>query len=211
MGISIIAICRGWNREGASLKKETNPPLYMRGGLVLLICAIMMTPLVSAGEGGVNKEMDVSGTPISSISTPDVLSSGEDFSITVVLAQDAVDNGTTVSWDWQVCLNSGVCLAPVPVNMTSADGGVTWTTSMTPVDEQSYINYRITLHWEGGDNTTYPSSGFGGKVWSDCWVAGEETGGDACPKSDDSLIGFTLPLTLLTVSVAALVRTKKKL
>lgn len=189
--------------------KDTLSREVMRRGLAILLCALLLVPLASAGEGGVNKEMDLSGTPISSISTSDVLRSGEDFAITVTLEQAAVDNGTAVSWDWQICLNSGVCLAPVPVNMTSDDGGVTWVTTMQPVEEQSYINYRITLHWEEGGETTYPESGFGGKVWSDCWVAGEDSGGEGCPE-ESGLPGFTLPLTVLAFGLMAVIINRRR-
>lgn len=197
--------------------KEGRSRQIMKRGLALLICSLLVIPLVSASEGGVNKEMDLTDTPIASISTPPVISSGAEFEIAVTLEQAAVDNGTTVSWDWQVCLNSGVCLAPVPVNMTSGDDGFTWTTSMTPVEEQSYINYRISLHWQDGNKTSYPSSGFGGKVWSDCWVAGEDSGGDACPESNDDssgfsdgLPGFTLPLVFASLSLMALAVGRKQ-
>jgi len=167
----------------------------MKKGLALALCALLLVPVVMASEGGVNKDLDIEGTQISAINTPSVSSDGEEFDITVTLDQE--NNVTGVSWTWQVCLNSGVCLAPVPENLASSDGGTTWTTTMTPVEDHSYVNYRIILEYADGNSSTYPETGWGGKVWSDCWVAGEESGGTDCDGSG-SLPGFTM---LATVSV----------
>jgi len=176
--------------------KEVAIRITMKKGLALSLCALLLIPVAMAGGGGVNKDLDIEGTSISAISTPSVSSDGVEFDITVTLDQDVANNGTNVSWTWQVCLNNGVCLAPVPEDLTSSDGGTTWATTMTPVDDHSYVNYRITLEYTDGNTTTYPESGWGGKVWSDCWVAGEESGGDACDSG--GLPGFTM---LATVSV----------
>ena len=177
--------------------KEVTPRITMKRGIALALCALLLFPVVSASEGGVNKDLDIEGTSISAISTPSESTDGVEFDITVTLDQDAASNGTNVSWIWQVCLNSGVCLAPVPENLASSDGGTTWTTTMTPVEDHSYVNYRIILEYADGNSSTYPETGWGGKVWSDCWVAGEESGGTDCDGSG-SLPGFTM---LATVSV----------
>lgn len=177
--------------------KEAVPRIIMKRGLSLALCVLLLIPVVSASEGGVNKDLDIEGTSISAISTPSESTDGVEFDITVTLDQDAASNGTNVSWTWQVCLNSGVCLAPVPENLTSSDGGTTWVTTMTPFEDHSYVNYRITLEYADGNSSIYPDAGWGGKVWSDCWIDGEDSGGTAC---DDSggLPGFTM---LATVSV----------
>ena len=169
----------------------------MKRGFALALCALLLFPVVSASEGGVNQDLDIEGTSISAISTPSESSDGVEFDITVTLDQDTANNGTKVSWTWQVCLNSGVCLPPVPENMTSSDGGTTWVTSMTPIEDHSYVNYRISLEYADGNSSVYPEAGWGGKVWSDCWVAGEESGGTDCDGSG-GLPGFTM---LATVSV----------
>ncbi|HJL60149.1 MAG TPA: hypothetical protein QF621_07335, partial [Candidatus Thalassarchaeaceae archaeon] len=90
---------------------------------------------------------------------------------------------------------------------TSSDEGTTWVTSMTPVEDHSYVNYRITLNQEDGNSTTYPESGWGGKVWSDCWVAGDTSGGDGC--GDDGgflgLPGFTMLASVTMMGLVAIV------
>jgi len=177
--------------------KEVIPRITMKRGFALALCALLLSPVVSASEGGVNQDLDIEGTSISAISTPSESSDGVEFDITVTLDQDTANNGTKVSWTWQVCLNSGVCLPPVPENMTSSDGGTTWVTTMTPIEDHSYVNYRISLEYADGNSSVYPEVGWGGKVWSDCWVAGEESGGTDCDGSG-GLPGFTM---LATVSV----------
>lgn len=177
--------------------------MTMKRGLALVLCALLLVPAVMASEGGVNKDLDIEGTSISAISTPTASSSGVEFDITVTLDQDAANNGTNVSWTWQVCLNSGVCLAPVPEDLASSDGGTTWVTTMTPVEDHSYVNYRITLEYADGNSSVYPESGWGGKVWSDCWVEGDTSGGLAC---DDSggLPGFTILATVSALGMMAI-------
>jgi hypothetical protein len=185
--------------------KEAAPRITMKRGLALALCALLLVPAVMASEGGENKDLDIEGTQISAIDTPSESSDGEQFDITVTLNQE--NNVTSVSWTWQVCLNSGVCLAPVPEDLTSSDEGTTWVTSMTPVEDHSYVNYRITLNQEDGNSTTYPESGWGGKVWSDCWIAGDTSGGDGC--GDDGgflgLPGFTLLTSVTMMGLVAIV------
>jgi hypothetical protein len=197
--------------------KEVALRITMKRGLALVLCALFFLPIVGAVEPGVNKVMDLEGTPITSITTPEIFSGSEDFQIAVALEEAAASNGTTVSWDWQVCINSGVCYAPVPVDLTSADGGVTWTTSVEPIEEQAYINYRIILHFEDNNSSTYPSQGFGAKVWSDCWISGNDSGGDGCNKIQETsedmtspLPGFAVLSTLAIVGVVALVLRPRK-
>jgi hypothetical protein len=184
--------CKLIEQVTLGLMKEVAPRITMKRGLALALCALLLVPVVMASEGGVNKDLDIEGTQISAINTPSVSSDGEEFDITVTLDQE--NNVTGVSWTWQVCLNSGVCLAPVPEDMATVEG-TTWVTTMTPVEDHSYVNYRITLEYADGNSSIYPEAGWGGKVWSDCWVAGEASGGDC---DNGGLPGFTM---LATVSV----------
>ena len=184
------------------LMKEKGLGITMKRGYALVVCLILLIPLASAGDGGINKEVDIEGTPISGIETPSTSIDGEAFDITVTLNQE--NNVTGVSWTWQICLNTGVCLAPVDENMTSSDGGNTWTTSMTPVEEHSYVNYRITLDHNDGNSTSYPESGWGGKVWSDCWASGGESGGEGC-EDGGILPGFTMLASVAMIGLVAIV------
>ena len=182
---------------------EARTRTAMRRVLALSLCALLLIPLASAGESGVNKEMDLTGTAITIITTPDTSSDGVDFPITVTLDDEAASNGTTVSWTWQVCINTGVCLTPVPEDLSGSSDGKEWMAKMTPVDDHSYVNYKITLNYDDGNSSTYPTSGFGGKVWSDCWVDGKVTGGDGCPDEGGILPAIGIAGALLALSLAA--------
>ena len=67
------------------------------------------------------------------------------------------------------------------------------------------------LTYADGEDEKFPEDGFanGGKVWSDCWVSGEENGGNNCPAvavlPDDPLPAPALVATILVGLSAALI------
>jgi len=151
----------------------------MRGRTLsaVLLVACLLVPFASA-DPGVNTEVDTAGTPIASITTPQVSSDGVDFTIEVVLTEEAAGNGTIVFWEVQQCINTGVCYPPEMLEMTKNDG--VWSYTLVPVPTHTYINYEIDLNYSDNTSEVFPVGGFivGGKVWSDCWVSGTESGGD---------------------------------
>ncbi len=155
----------------------------MRRVLVLGVMLSLLLPFASAAdEPGVNRIINVEGTPIESIVSPDVSTDAVDFIINVTLTSEAAENGTTVEWTVQQCINSGVCNPPEKFSMSGSDAN--WSGSITPVDTHSYINYDVVLTYPSGEDEKFPEGGFseGGKVWSDCWVSGEDSGGNNCPE-----------------------------
>ena len=153
----------------------------MRRLLTLTLALSLCLPFAMAGEdAGTNQTIDIEGTPIDLIDVPGVSTDGIGFTINLALSSEAADNGTTVEWTVQQCINSGVCNPPEKIAMNGS--GEDWTSTITPVDTHSYINYDIVLTYAEGEDETFPEGGFaeGGKVWSDCWVSGEESGGNGC-------------------------------
>ena len=153
----------------------------MRRLLALTLALSLCLPFAMAGEdAGINHTIDVEGTPIDSIVAPEVSTDGIGFQINLVLSSEAAENGTAVEWTVQQCINSGVCNPPETIAMNGS--GAEWTSTITPVETHSYINYDIVLTYSSGADETFPEGGFaeGGKVWSDCWVSGEDSGGDGC-------------------------------
>ncbi len=152
----------------------------MRGRTLsaVLLVACLLVPFASAADPGVNTEVDTAGTPIASITTPQVSSDGVNFTIEVVLTEEAAGNGTIVFWEVQQCINTGVCYPPEMLEMTKNDG--VWSYTLVPVLTHTYINYEIDLNYSDNTSEVFPEGGFivGGKVWSDCWVSGTESGGD---------------------------------
>ena len=160
----------------------------MRRVLTLMLAVSLCLPLAMAGEdAGINHTIDVEGTPIDSIVVPEVSTDGVEFTINLVLSSEAAENGTTVEWTVQQCINSGVCNPPEKIAMNGS--GENWTSSITPVETHSYVNYDVVLTYSDGEDETFPEGGFaqGGKIWSDCWVSGEESGGDGCPDDEGGL------------------------
>ncbi|MDE0708578.1 MAG: hypothetical protein OSB33_06480 [Candidatus Poseidoniales archaeon] len=155
----------------------------MRRLLTLIIALSFCLPFaIAADDAGVNRIIDIEGTPIDSIHSPDVSTDGVNFTIWVDLSGEASENGTTVEWTVQQCINSGVCNPPERISMDVGDIGK-WTSTITPVETHSYINYDIVLIYADGEDEKFPEKGFaeGGKVWSDCWVSGQNSGGNNCP------------------------------
>jgi len=159
----------------------------MRRLFVLALALSLCLPYAMAGgDSGINRTIDVAGTPIDSIVVPEVSTDGVEFTINLVLSSQAAENGTTVEWTVQQCINSGVCNPPEKIAMNGS--GENWTSTITPVDTHSYINYDIVLTYSDGEDEKFPEGGFaeGGKIWSDCWVSGEDSGGNNCPVIMDS-------------------------
>ncbi len=173
----------------------------------ILLAACLLIPLASAGgEAGVNVDINIEGTPISSITTPQVSSDGVDFTIEVVLMEDAAGNGTVVLWEVQQCINSGVCYPPEMLEMAENNG--VWSYTIQPVSTHTYINYEINLIYSDDTSEVFPEAGFivGGKVWSDCWVSGPESGGDACPTvSEEGIPGPGLLIVTGGLALAAII------
>lgn len=112
----------------------------MRRSTVLCIALSLCLPFaIAANDSGTNRAIDLDGTPIDSILVPEVSTDGVDFTINVTLSSEAAENGTTVEWTVQQCINSGVCNPPEKIAMNGSDAN--WTSTITPVDTHSYVNY----------------------------------------------------------------------
>jgi len=171
----------------------------MRRLLVLIVGLSLCLPYaMAAGDAGINHTIEVEGTPIDSIVVPEVSTDGVGFTISLVLSSEAAGNGTTVEWTVQQCINSGVCNPPEKIAMNGSDEN--WTSTITPVETHSYINYDIVLTYSNGEDEKFPEGGFaeGGKVWSDCWVSGEESGGEGCSVDPG---GTSLPAPALIATI----------
>ncbi|MDP6906119.1 MAG: hypothetical protein QF440_01725 [Candidatus Thalassarchaeaceae archaeon] len=176
----------------------------MKRIFAICIALLLAVPFATAGNSGVNQTIDVSNTPISSISSPNSSSDGESVTVEVTLH---AENGTTVQWTVQMCLNTGVCNPPEVLNMENSSSDSHWIGTITPVDDHSYVNYDIILNYADGESEKFPENGFtnGGKIWSDCWTDGDETGGEKCSEESSGLPAPTLMLTVIVGLSAALI------
>ena len=177
----------------------------MRALVVLSVLVLLMVPVWA--EGGTNESTALDGTSLVSVETVDTAAANQDFSITVELDADAASNGTQVGWTTQICINSGVCYAPETAALSPDSDGRLWTGSIVMDDESSYVNWRIELEWPDGNTSSVPETGFGWKVWSDCWWDNGTWGGsttDCQEEDEDGLPGFAAPAAVVAIAMAAL-------
>ena len=149
--------------------------------LLALVMVTILSSNVVASDGGINEETSLNETDFQSMEYNKIVYAEQEFTISLTLK-----NGTTnlshINWITQVCINSGVCYPPKTIQMNTSDNETV---------------VRI------------PESGFGWKIWSDCWYDGEEWGGNdtSCmtEDKDDSLPGFIFSLTLSAMIIAGLI------
>ncbi len=138
-----------------------------------------MTLLSVSAEGGVNQQIDLSETPLKSVTVDEISRDKQLFTIRIELNETAKQNGTSVNWTYQICTNDLVCFAPE--DGVIEKNGNEWVGTVMPLDDHTYINYIVILNWTEGAGQRYPATGFGGKVWSSCWNDGVTWGGQDCP------------------------------
>ena len=149
----------------------------MRRALVILTALMLLSlPLSSgAGNSGEDRLPDTESTPFSLASATSPSVDGELWELSFSLDQGYVDNNTGVEVISQICTNDGVCDPPVPQTLEN-NGGI-YTTSLTPPEDHTYVNFRITLIDEDGNEEYFPSSSWY-TTWSTCYYDGGEWGGE---------------------------------
>ena len=178
----------------------------MRQLLVLLTVAMLAFSVSGAGEGGVNESISTEGTGIASLSYADMVRENTDFEISVTL--DEGNDINKIEWITQVCINTGICWPPQKTELIDSGDGLTFTGSVLIDDYATYANWRFDITRNDDSTETVPESGFGWKVWSDCWVDNGTLGGPSndCHENDDdgSLPGFAAPIAAAGLTMAAL-------
>ena len=78
-------------------------------------------------------------------------------------------------------------------------------------DHVSYLNWKFVLVSEDGYETNIPESGFGWKLWSNCWYDNSTWGGNSSHCHEEEPIEETpmipnvaAPLTIASIAMAAL-------
>ena len=158
--------------------KEGHSVFVVRRIIVVLSILICLSPLAAATVAGVNEPIDISSAPVDAVTIGAERSSdGVPLSLAVTIAADAVQNGTQVKMLTQICVNSGVCYAPTPLDMLSNGDNSTWIGVVIPDENHTYVNYRLQLIYEDGAvEESFPDEGWA-KLWSDCHLYEGEWGG----------------------------------
>jgi hypothetical protein len=173
------------------------------------LCLVVLLSTASAGGTGGNDEgPDPEMTPFAAHDATSPSVSGSVWSLKLVLDDEVVANGSTVAITTQICTNDGVCDPPVAQESTVSDDGSTYTISLTPKDDHTYVNWRVRVTWADGSTEDFPDADWY-KVWSSCWFDGTSWGGpeaDAtgCTEADEDAPGLGLLLTVGALTGAAL-------
>ena len=194
------------NRAAVGFICPLNLASNMRQLLVLLTVAMLALSVSGAGESGVNESTSTEGTQIAYINHASLVQEGGVFDMYVTV--NSGSNVTSIQWITQICINSGVCYPPEINDMEAVDND-TYTATVDIDHTASYINWKYILHSEDDSQASVPESGFGWKVWSDCWYDNETWGG---PSTDcqgvegvgSLLPGFAAPAAAAAIGMAAL-------
>ena len=194
------------NRAAVGFICPLNLASNMRQLLVLLTVAMLALSVSGAGESGVNESTSTEGTQIAYINHASLVQEGGVFDMYVTV--NSGSNVTSIQWITQICINSGVCYPPEINDMEAVDND-TYTATVDIDYTASYINWKYILHSEDDSQASVPESGFGWKVWSDCWYDNETWGG---PSTDcqgvegvgSLLPGFVAPAAAAAIGMAAL-------
>ena len=192
--------------------REPLPLDTMKHCKTLLVIAglLMMSTAAHAGSatGGedINPDSDVPFTVEERTTPPQ---DGQDWSLSVVLDQDALDNGTTLAITTQICLNNGVCDPPVTQDVTVSEDGSTYSMELEPPADHSYVNWRVKATYSDDSTENFPQGDWY-KTWSTCYYddgsyGGIHADGDGCdvPGSGESSEGF-LPSAGVLMAITAL-------
>jgi len=181
--------------------------------VISLIILLILLQNVLGSEGGINENMSLEETGISSMEYQNIVIESEIYNISITLDDDTAENNTSMIWVTQICINSGVCYPPQNNNMTTSDNGRIWESSLIIIEDASYLNWRIEMNWSDGEETNVPENGFGWKVWSNCWFDGKEWGGsgDSCNSEDSNLSipGFEVLIVISSILIALLIKPKQ--
>tara|TARA_B100000902_G_scaffold22557_6_gene27266 strand:- start:7356 stop:7916 length:561 start_codon:yes stop_codon:yes gene_type:complete len=149
----------------------------MRGRIAISISILIFASSVvsAAGGGGENQVTDLQDTGISEVTFSNVFYGNQDFLISVQLEENS--NISSIEISTQICVNSGLCYPPESQNLVKDNSTEIWSVSVSPMNGQTYVNWNFVLN-EGENDTRIPETGWGWKVWSDCWFDGENWGGE---------------------------------
>ena len=174
----------------------------MRSVVAVLLVSMHAESFSVVGESGVNESTSVEGTEIAYINHASLVQGGGVYDMYVTVNPGS--NVTSVQWITQICINTGVCYPPEMNDMVPVDND-SYTATVDVNETASYINWKYILHSEDGSEASVPDTGFGWKVWSDCWWDNGTGGGSTtdCQEEAGGLPGFAAPAAVAAIAMAA--------
>lgn len=149
---------------------------------LLFLASFLPTSLAAGSEGGQDVNPDESEVPFSVVERTTPSQDGTSWSLIVQLDDEAQANGTTIAITTQICLNNGVCNPPEVMESTAEDG--TYSASISPPEDHSYVNWRVKATYEDESTENFPQGDWY-KTWSTCYFedgsyGGIHADGDGC-------------------------------
>ena len=172
--------------------------------LTLIALLAVSTTSYAAKTAGEDNGPEADDTPFESYTVTSPSVSGETWTLVVVMDEAHMSNNTTFEITTQICLNDGVC-DPPEVREVTVDGA-THTTTVTPPEDHSYVNWRVKAMYED-DTTDYFPYGAWYTVWSSCYYDdgsyyGPDADGDGCAGDSEDAPGFTLIPAIAAIGLA---------
>ncbi len=195
----------------------------MRRLVALFLVSMLSLSVSAAGVSGENLSLspeELEGAGIENVFYENEINTDREYYLEifddptprtgVIVFVEEDSNVTSIEWITQVCINTGVCFAPEVNEMAERDDGSFY--FGVSVDETaSYINWKFVLHHENGSESTVPETGFGWKVWSNCWWDNGTWGGSSTHCQEEAqegraslLPGFAAPAAAAAIGMAAL-------
>jgi len=175
---------------------------------LLFLASILPTSLAAGSGDGQDINPDESEVPFSVVERTSPSQDGASWSLSVQLDEEAQANGTTIAITTQICLNSGVCNPPEIMDSTVEEG--TYSASISPPEDHSYVNWRVKATYEDDSTENFPQGDWY-KTWSTCYYSdgtysGIHADGDGCnvPAAGDEGEGL-LPTIGIGIVMAVLV------
>jgi len=174
-------------------------------GAMCLFLLFAMLPNAAAADGTDGEDANPTGDvpfTVEERTTPS--QDGEKWKLSVATNGDAATNGTTLVLTTQICLNSGICDPPINHEVTADEG--TYSLSLTPPGDHSYVNWRVKATYADDSTDIFPDGDWY-KTWSTCYFTDGEYGGihasgNGCeiPSEEESFLPF-IGVSLLATSI----------
>ena len=174
-------------------------------GAICLFLLFAMLPNAAAADGTDGEDANPTGDvpfTVEERTTPS--QDGEKWKLSVAIDGDAATNGTTLTLTTQICINSGVCDPPVNHEVTADEG--TYSLSLTPPGDPSYVNWRVKATYADDSTDVFPDGDWY-KTWSTCYFTDGDYGGihasgNGCeiPSEEESFLPF-IGVSLIATSV----------
>jgi hypothetical protein len=190
---------------------DAKPKLYLIV-LLLMISSLSITNISAKNGENIIPNLDQYPLENLTFTTPSLDNSKWELSIDTI---DTEQNISNLVLETQICVYDPiVCHAPQFLEMNKTNNS--WTGEITTLEKHSYVNWRIKIIYENGNESLIPERKDGyAKVWSLCWEIMEDkeikNNFESCGKEVNEvngLPGFTTIITVISLFLAIFINKK---